>query len=121
MVDNHHPFGYGGSHRRPLRHESCPGCRIMHTAHPPATRHRWCVVSGARSDDRRSDRASSLARLRQLRLAAVCAEYPLLVACRQHATSAREPYGAWGGTTETERETIHVRARRAALGIGETG
>ena len=52
---------------------------------------------------------------------AICAECPVVAACRNHATSAREPYGVWGGTTETEREAIHVRTRRARLRRAETG
>jgi len=44
---------------------------------------------------------------------AVCSGCPVLASCRRHATSAQEPYGVWGGTTETERETAHLRARRA--------
>lgn len=33
----------------------------------------------------------------------VCASCPVLQQCRDHALSAREPYGVWGGLTEDER------------------
>jgi WhiB family redox-sensing transcriptional regulator len=44
---------------------------------------------------------------------AVCAACPVLEQCRRHALSARETYGIWGGTTEDERRSFHVRVRRA--------
>jgi WhiB family redox-sensing transcriptional regulator len=50
---------------------------------------------------------------RDLRALAVCAGCPVLEQCRVYALSARETYGIWGGTTEDERRTWHVRARRA--------
>ncbi len=37
---------------------------------------------------------------------AVCRACPVLLACRAHALSAREPYGVWGGLSEHEREAI---------------
>jgi WhiB family redox-sensing transcriptional regulator len=32
--------------------------------------------------------------------------------CRQHALSAREPYGVWGGMSESEREAVYARSAR---------
>jgi WhiB family transcriptional regulator, redox-sensing transcriptional regulator len=55
------------------------------------------------------------------RALAVCAECPVLAACRTHAISVQEPYGVWGGTTETEREAIHVDSRRGRRRMAETG
>ncbi|MFT0762436.1 WhiB family transcriptional regulator [Scrofimicrobium sp. R131] len=43
---------------------------------------------------------------------AICATCPVLEQCREHALSAREPYGIWGGMTEEERR-IYL-GRRAA-------
>ena len=40
---------------------------------------------------------------------AVCARCPVLEMCRQHALSAREPYGVWGGMSESEREAVYAR------------
>ncbi len=35
---------------------------------------------------------------------AVCASCPVLALCRSHALASREPYGIWGGLSESERE-----------------
>lgn len=45
---------------------------------------------------------------------AVCARCPVLDLCREHALSAREPYGVWGGLSETEREAVYAREPRHA-------
>ena len=44
----------------------------------------------------------------------VCARCPVVDPCRAHALAAREPYGVWGGMSESERDeelaaTIGVR------------
>ena len=36
----------------------------------------------------------------------VCRSCPVRRACLDHALSSREPYGVWGGKTETEREAM---------------
>jgi WhiB family redox-sensing transcriptional regulator len=43
---------------------------------------------------------------------ALCAVCPVVEACRAHGLSAREPYGVWGGLTESDREAIYRRERR---------
>ena len=48
---------------------------------------------------------------RELRAKLVCAGCPVLEMCREHALSVGEPYGVWGGLSETER-----RARTNAAG-----
>jgi WhiB family redox-sensing transcriptional regulator len=40
---------------------------------------------------------------------AVCARCPVLQMCREHALSAHEPYGVWGGMSESEREAVYAR------------
>ncbi|MDQ6873848.1 MAG: WhiB family transcriptional regulator [Actinomycetota bacterium] len=40
---------------------------------------------------------------------AVCRRCPVLARCRDHALSVREPYGVWGGMTESERERCLAR------------
>ena len=35
---------------------------------------------------------------------AICASCPVMLECREHALAVREPYGVWGGTTESERD-----------------
>ena len=37
---------------------------------------------------------------------AVCARCPVILQCREYALATREPYGVWGGLSETEREEI---------------
>ena len=39
---------------------------------------------------------------------AVCRDCPVLLTCREHALRVREPYGVWGGLTESEREDLQV-------------
>jgi WhiB family redox-sensing transcriptional regulator len=40
---------------------------------------------------------------RELAAKAVCRTCPVRAECAAHALAAREPYGVWGGFTETER------------------
>ncbi|ATQ28368.1 transcription factor WhiB [Rhodococcus ruber Chol-4] len=48
--------------------------------------------------------------LREYRAKLVCARCPVLERCRTHALEVGEPYGVWGGMSESER-----RSRRAAV------
>ena len=53
---------------------------------------------------------------REARAKAVCAECPVMQQCREHALTVAEPYGIWGGLSESEREAIlnpTSRSRRA--------
>lgn len=36
----------------------------------------------------------------------VCHRCPVLLSCRSHSLSTREPYGVWGGLSEAEREEM---------------
>ena len=40
---------------------------------------------------------------RERRAKAVCRGCPVLADCRRHAVTAAEPYGVWGGLSESER------------------
>lgn len=40
---------------------------------------------------------------REQRAKQVCAACPVRAQCREHALSVREPYGVWGGLSESER------------------
>lgn len=40
---------------------------------------------------------------RELSAKALCGTCPVIALCRQHALSVREPYGVWGGMSESER------------------
>jgi WhiB family redox-sensing transcriptional regulator len=37
---------------------------------------------------------------------ALCAVCPVIERCRQHALSVQEPYGVWGGLSESERAAL---------------
>lgn len=49
---------------------------------------------------------------RELAAKAMCARCPVLQQCAAHALAAREPYGVWGGLSESEREEIYTRSGR---------
>ena len=56
---------------------------------------------------------------REARAKGVCRGCPVLEQCRLHALSAQEPYGVWGGLSESERDEIlrgHDRTLRMADG-----
>jgi WhiB family redox-sensing transcriptional regulator len=44
---------------------------------------------------------------------AVCVRCPVIEECLRQALVTREPYGVWGGTTESEREEILARPAAA--------
>ncbi|WP_394855821.1 WhiB family transcriptional regulator [Rhodococcus opacus] len=44
----------------------------------------------------------------------LCASCPALAPCRDYALSAPEPYGTWGGMSETERRRYARQQRSAA-------
>ncbi|MGI9584336.1 MAG: WhiB family transcriptional regulator [Acidimicrobiia bacterium] len=47
---------------------------------------------------------------REIRAKAVCQVCPVNGECRDYAMTIREPYGIWGGLTETERRHALSRA-----------
>lgn len=47
---------------------------------------------------------------RELRAKAICNNCPVLEACREHALAVAEPYGIWGGMSESER-MLALRSR----------
>ncbi len=49
---------------------------------------------------------------RELRAKAVCQICPVKAECMEYALTIREPYGIWGGLTETERR--HALAELSA-------
>ncbi|MCW0214259.1 MAG: WhiB family transcriptional regulator [Pseudonocardia sp.] len=69
---------------------------------------------------------------REARAKQVCRGCPVIMECRRHALEVQEPYGVWGGLSETERRAMfrisrresRMRARLArvdAPGAGATG
>jgi WhiB family redox-sensing transcriptional regulator len=51
-------------------------------------------------------------RQRDITAVAVCAGCPVVEPCRDHGLSVREPYGVWGGLTESDRERLYDQARQ---------
>jgi WhiB family redox-sensing transcriptional regulator len=45
---------------------------------------------------------------RELAAKAVCFRCPVISQCAAHALTCREPYGVWGGVSESERECIQA-------------
>ena len=43
---------------------------------------------------------------REERAKALCARCPVIEKCRAHALAVREPYGVWGGLSESERHQL---------------
>ena len=52
---------------------------------------------------------------REARAKAVCLACPVLEMCRRHALAVQEPYGIWGGLSESERD--HIIAERVVKEI----
>jgi WhiB family transcriptional regulator, redox-sensing transcriptional regulator len=50
---------------------------------------------------------------REARAKQVCRRCPVIEACRRHALTVQEPYGVWGGLTESERDEIVRGADRS--------
>ncbi len=58
---------------------------------------------------------------REARAKEICRTCPVLEPCRRHALATQEPYGVWGGLSESEREKIVRRhERRPTLKEGTT-
>src|SRR6476661_6133105 len=64
-----------------------------------------------------STRRTSPARAhREARAKQICSGCPVLDRCRAHALAVHEPYGVWGGLSESERDEI-VRAKGRTLRV----
>jgi WhiB family redox-sensing transcriptional regulator len=44
----------------------------------------------------------------------ICQDCPVIMTCREHALSVQEPYGVWGGLSESDRREILEARRQAA-------
>ncbi|KAA8721922.1 WhiB family transcriptional regulator [Corynebacterium phocae] len=44
--------------------------------------------------------------LRERRAKAICQTCPVIESCREHALNSAEPYGVWGGMSESERMLV---------------
>jgi WhiB family redox-sensing transcriptional regulator len=56
---------------------------------------------------------------REARAKQVCQGCPVLEQCRRHALAVEEPYGVWGGLSESERDEI-VRSRTRTVRLPST-
>ncbi len=78
---------------------------------PNAEAWEWQLMGACRGVDEElffhpeNERGAARSR-REAAAKAVCRSCPVMVRCRQHAMSVREPYGIWGGLSETEREAM---------------
>lgn len=55
---------------------------------------------------------------RENRAKEICQQCPVLTQCRRHALAVAEPYGIWGGLSESERESLlrpRARSRRMVV------
>ena len=53
---------------------------------------------------------------REARAKALCAQCPVLDQCRAHAVAVNEPYGIWGGMSESERvSAVRTANRKIAI------
>ena len=50
--------------------------------------------------------------LRERRAKDICSRCPVISQCRSHALSVGEPYGIWGGLSESERDVMIKRGIR---------
>jgi WhiB family redox-sensing transcriptional regulator len=56
---------------------------------------------------------------REARAKQVCQSCPVLEQCRRHALAVEEPYGVWGGLSESERDEI-IRGRTRTMQLPST-
>jgi WhiB family transcriptional regulator, redox-sensing transcriptional regulator len=52
---------------------------------------------------------------REIKAKAICSVCPVQEACLEFAVEIREPYGIWGGLTETERRQVISRRTAARV------
>lgn len=55
---------------------------------------------------------------REAKAKAICQACPVLKMCREHALEVHEPYGIWGGLSESERESIIKSSKRTLAFTG---
>ena len=72
------------------------GCQFMQRVHAVMA----AVLTGEKDERER----------REIRAKAVCQVCPVADECRDYAFAIKEPYGIWGGLTESERR--HALSRR---------
>lgn len=90
---------------------------------PTASLWEWQLQGACREHDPNmffhpdNERGSARYR-REIAAKRVCGRCPVMTQCREAALAVHEPYGVWGGMTETERaEAIARSGRRLAPAI----
>jgi WhiB family redox-sensing transcriptional regulator len=63
------------------------------------------------------ERGPSRAR-REMEAKAICGTCPVIRECASHALQVREPYGVWGGLSESEREQMISTGRTRIVAMG---
>lgn len=87
---------------------------IRRLPNPHADAWEWQLLGACRGADGdlffhpENERGPARSR-REAAAKAICFTCPVLARCREHALSVREPYGVWGGMSETEREALLAR------------
>jgi WhiB family redox-sensing transcriptional regulator len=80
----------------------------------------WLLAARCRGEDidvffsRHGERPHA-AELRHQRAATLCAQCPISVQCRDYALTYREPWGTWGGLSESQRRLILDRRNQSQL------
>lgn len=54
---------------------------------------------------------------REERAKELCHRCPVITECRAHALAVREPYGIWGGMSESERSALLKHDRAVAMAV----
>ena len=77
---------------------------------PVADRWEWqfagaCAQVGPETFFHPEGERGAARRQRVMRAKAICLTCPVMVRCREHALTVREPYGIWGGMSEEDRAT----------------
>ena len=94
MVDFERFSGFGPADWDWQKDAACRGMGDSTFFHPP--------------DERDPERSQRIAAAK-----AICQSCPAITACRAHALRVREPYGIWGGLSESERASLlGVRSMR---------
>ncbi|HIW96792.1 MAG TPA: WhiB family transcriptional regulator [Candidatus Corynebacterium gallistercoris] len=89
---------------------------------PTASRWDWQLESACRGMESEvffhPDGERGRARLnREMRAKMVCRTCPVMEQCREHALEVAEPYGIWGGLSESERaQMLRPAGRRRMRG-----
>ncbi|WP_155926722.1 WhiB family transcriptional regulator [Mycolicibacterium sp. CBMA 234] len=95
----------------------------MPTIRPVADEWEWQSEARCRTMDTNiffhPDAERGLARRQRVEQAKqICSTCPVIMQCADFASRSQEPFGTWGGISETDRmETLGIRDRRSTTGL----